>query len=380
MKIREEQKYLLYLIDCVLNDKNPQLPQGEFDWDYLAKYAEQQQFEQILNTVFGGANPGFDEKVWFHLEQRYGLSITRDTELEMVAEEICELFSGNEIKHMHLKGNELKKYYPLPEIRSSFDIDILIHNEDMEKALMLLRDEGYAADNLGGPVHCTLTKGKFHIELHRCLMPKYSPGYEFSMKVWENSKQKNNFTYVMENEFLYIYLLEHLRKHLSTGGAGLKLIIDFYALKKMPIDEQKLKAFLKEANLTALNQYVKLLIDKWFEGKDIQDLNVLLIEQLILNTSAYGDYDLAIKMFASKTDIRKLNTKKKIFSYMFLPLDKMKIGFPVLNKYPWLLPVMWIVRIIVRPKAKARSFIATMKDFTEEEAQIINAFLTDISK
>jgi hypothetical protein len=148
----------------------------------------------------------------------------------------------------------------------------------------------------------------------------------------------------------------------------------------MPIDEQKLKAFLKEANLTALNQYVKLLIDKWFEGKDIQDLNVLLIEQLILNTSAYGDYDLAIKMFASKTDIRKLNTKKKIFSYMFLPLDKMKIGFPVLNKYPWLLPVMWIVRIIVRPKAKARSFIATMKDFTEEEAQIINAFLTDISK
>ena len=51
------------------------------------------------------------------------------------------------IAHMPVKGYYLRKLYPLPELRTFGDIDVLIHSADREKTDRLMNSLGYTVDH-----------------------------------------------------------------------------------------------------------------------------------------------------------------------------------------------------------------------------------------
>lgn len=63
---------------------------------------------------------------------------------------ICDALESVEISFLPLKGSVLRQYYPEPWMRTSCDIDILVHENDLEKTTeYLVRDLGYIYDRKG---------------------------------------------------------------------------------------------------------------------------------------------------------------------------------------------------------------------------------------
>ena len=56
---------------------------------------------------------------------------------------LFEAFEQNGIVYMPLKGCNIKKLYPKPELRSMGDVDILIHPEDHERIHSVMEEQGF---------------------------------------------------------------------------------------------------------------------------------------------------------------------------------------------------------------------------------------------
>lgn len=385
--MNREQAYLLYLIKSALTKEIPRLPKAPFNWDSLAEYAEKQQFEQILYPLFQQGNPGFSEKTWFHLQQRYGITITQCAEQELELEKISDTLSENMIPHIHLKGESVKCYYAYPEQRISVDFDILIDKTDREKAISALADIGYqlSMESHDDGLHDVLYRGKFHIELHKEPVIKESVAQELCNLIWEYSYQSQGLTYAMKESVLYAYLLEHLRKHLLfSGGAGIKLIVDFYAMSRSAcIDKDELEYILRKTNMLSFNNCVLQLVDKWFNDAVINDENVLMLESLILNSQAYGNYTTHIKMVYLDDMQKKYTSKKKAAVYIrraFPGFRQMVLRYPILEKIPFLLPVMWIIRFFDTDKNTVRVKLNALNALDTDEAKRLSDFIKNISQ
>lgn len=57
--------------------------------------------------------------------------------------DICSIFDKIKIAYIPLKGAVIRPYYPYDSMRTSCDIDILIHEEDLELAIKNLIEKGY---------------------------------------------------------------------------------------------------------------------------------------------------------------------------------------------------------------------------------------------
>ena len=54
---------------------------------------------------------------------------------------ICEILEETRIPFIPLKGAVIRQYYPEPWMRTSCDIDILVHEEDLERAVKILKEK-----------------------------------------------------------------------------------------------------------------------------------------------------------------------------------------------------------------------------------------------
>ena len=88
-----------------------------------------------------GLLPAVGDEIGDKLRKQQMLAIFRYERISYELEEICRVFESNGIQHMPLKGSVIRRYYTEPWMRTSSDIDILVHPEDLERAKVVLCDE-----------------------------------------------------------------------------------------------------------------------------------------------------------------------------------------------------------------------------------------------
>ena len=72
------------------------------------------------------------------------------------------------IPYAFFKGYELKELYPVPELRTMGDVDVLVRDEDLERTAEVLCGLGYQKEEGGGAVWA-FKKDNFTYEVHRRL-------------------------------------------------------------------------------------------------------------------------------------------------------------------------------------------------------------------
>lgn len=279
------------------------------------------------------------------LEQSIFLSVYRYKQMNFELVRICKAFEKAQIQFIPLKGSVLREYYPEPWMRTSCDIDILIHQDDLDKAV------SYLVDNLDYKYGHTFThdvsmfaKSGIHIELHYSLMddePIKSSSAVLS-NVWDKALKRDgyDFWYEFPDEVFYFYHIAHMAKHFENGGCGIRPLIDLSILNhRIPFDENKRVETLKIGDLEVFARQAKLLSEVWFNGAEHSDVTRNM-EQFILRGGVYG----ATENHVAVQQQKRGGKLKYAMSKIWLPYNIIKFYYPILGKHKIFTPIMQVKR------------------------------------
>lgn len=269
-----------------------------------------------------------------------------------------KLLDENSVPYCILKGSASAAYYPGPFMRIMGDVDLIVRQEDFDRAAELLKSKGlvFSGTNV---THDGYTNGRMLFEMHR----RFSPGKNaknteiidgYVNSVIDTSRQytSNGLSFRMPDVFHHgLIMLLHCQRHLvGGGGIGMRHLCDWAVFVNSPecaefpeIFEQKLRKIglwnfavtLSLAAVTAL----KMPRREWMGN------NTELAENMVKAVLMGGN-------FARKSDTvgyeqllldGNSTAKRSGLLYLFFGLNQTVYAhWPAAKKCKLLLPAGWI--------------------------------------
>ncbi len=324
----------------------------------LFKIAKMHDVLQIVSDVLfkNGLLPQNAEITKKYQKQQLN-ALGRYLKLEQELQKICELFEKNAVEFIPLKGAVLRKYYPEPYMRTSCDIDILVHEHELKRAISLIVSElNYKANDTVDYHDVSLfSPNGVLLELHYNLKEKRENLDKLLVEVWNYTINTENGQYykLEEPEFYIFHHVAHMVNHFLRGGCGIRAFIDLFFIEKhLKYDYEKLHALLKESQTEAFYNTALKCTDVWFSSKPSCE-TVDLVEAFVLKGGSYGTKENRINV--------ENNVKGGKLSYLlsriFVPYNSLKYKYVILQKHKILLPLMWVVNIFsyLSPERRKRA-------------------------
>lgn len=263
---------------------------------------------------------------------------------EYAYQNVCALLEQAQIPFIPLKGAVLRKYYPESWMRTSCDMDILIHEEDIPRAHPVLEENGWKYWTKSFHDLSFLSPEGVHLELHFTTIEDYvsEAGRQIMETIWQDATPLPGKTCHMaiSDALFYYYHMAHMAKHFVHGGCGIRTFLDIWIMNhRMEFDPAARQALLADGGLTAFAKGAEALAEIWFSGAAM-DENSRTFQEFVLSGGTYG----SLQNRVSLQQEQKGGKLKFALGRIFLPYDIIKHQFPVLQKHKWLTPVFHVVR------------------------------------
>lgn len=279
------------------------------------------------------------------LQKELMKAVYYDSQREYALQEVLSVLETAKIPCIPLKGAVICQYYPSTWMRTSCDIDILVHKEDTEHAIRYLSLAGFECEKTPHTAYdyALISPNGVHIELHFRLQQEELPKATAILgDIWQNVNLKPGYSYCYEimPEMFILYHLAHMAKHLLHGGCGFRPFIDLWLIdKKLLYEKEKLRSLLKEAGLLEFWNATSALAKEWMEGIPYtQDTE--LLARYILEGGTYG----TIK---NSAQIQSGNGGSKLEYFLklaFPPRTTLEVVYPSLKDHPYLFPLYYVRR------------------------------------
>ena len=305
------------------------------------------------------------------------VTVVRMQKISYEYDRVCEALEKAIIQFIPLKGAVIKNYYPEFWMRTSCDIDILVHEEELEKAIETINsNRRFKIGEKNYHDISLMTADKIHIELHFSILEANINLDSVLKDVWEYAEPQENLSYLMQltPEFLLFHIYAHTAYHFLNGGCGIKTIIDIFLLEKyLKYNSEMLDKLLEKAKIKQFRQEIKALSDIWFANSKHRGLT-LYMEKYIFSGGAYGNQNNSIAVKCTEN-----SSGNYIFDRIFIPYCKLQIKYPILRKHKFLMPVFEVVRwidFIFRGNHKARANeMKILNSLTDDKKQEVDTML-----
>lgn len=364
--------------NCLFGIIKYSLVGGEFpcteeiqDWDYLYKLSKHHKLEEVvyygLKKMPRKMQP--PQEILQKLCMAWKVGLAREATQQVALEEILDAFETAGIDCIPLKGSVLKQFYPSPELRMMSDLDILYRSEQKKEVETMMMSKGYEK----GPeinYHEEYFRRPFmNVEMHHTLFSEEESFADYFESIWERAKivDGKNHLYYIEWEEFYVFMLAHVAKHFRDGGTGIRSIIDVWQfINKMKdrLDWNYLEEKLEKAHLKTFNNHIRMLADIWFGNEKSTEFYDDLTDYIV-NSGVYGTQDNKKTSCMVKKNKVGYGCFRTWIDVIFLPVQDMKYGYPYLEKYPLLLPVAWMHRILRNSFRKRDRAIIVLHKATE---------------
>lgn len=286
-----------------------------------------------------------DGEVKAKFEKQMMTAVYRYERINYELNSLSETLNQAEIPFIPLKGSVLRQYYPEPWMRTSCDMDILVHDADLDRAVKLLAEQlEYQIASKQSHDIGMYSPGGVHLELHYGLIESniVRKADEVLKTVWEQSApvQGCPYRYVMSEEMFYYYHIAHMAKHFQNGGCGVRPLLDLWILNHTIVyDTEKRNALLAEGGLLIFAGTARQLAEVWF-GNGEHNAVTKEVERYILSGGVYGTTDNRVAV----QQIRRGGKLRYAMSRIWLPYDTLKFHYPSLEEKRFLLPLYEIRR------------------------------------
>ena len=296
-------------------------------------------------------------------------------------EEFLNLYRFLKSKGLHplmVKGITCRQLYPCPDYRSSGDEDMLIKPREFKEAHKAMLEYGMETDvedrNLKAQYEIPYVKkdAPLYIELHKSLFPPESEEYGELNEYFKDVHAKAITLNIQGEDILTMeytenlfYLICHAFKHFLHSGFGIRQVSDMIMFANAYgkyIDWSKV---LKNCEEISADKFAAALfkIGEKYLGfspeqacygecwKAIKIDEKPLLHDLLVG-GIYGDSDMSRKhsstltLNAVKAQKSGKKIKTNVFRAIFPSRSSMTAKFPYLEKYPFLLPMAYVARIV----------------------------------
>lgn len=289
-----------------------------------------------------------------------------------------------------LKGAVVRDYYPVPELRTFSDADLVIRTADREKSNLLMQDLGYLPEVTWEPTYTYRSEWEYY-EIHtKVLEMKLPDGAEYSgcfSRIWDCTvpSEAVPLPHILELDpaIHFLYLLTHIAKHVQGFGAGIRMYLDLaFFLRRFgsSLDWSRLLPELEQLSLTRFANTALTGVEQWFGVESclpLMPVDKAVMEDFLDFTLSGGIYGYIGRdpssVFLKQQSSGKagISRGKTLLHRMFPPLSSLEYRYPYLLKHPWLLPAAWVHRLVTNT-GKLGSFTEhTKKILTADETAVL---------
>lgn len=326
---------------------------SESDVRALRELAIRQSILPII--IVGLKNLGYDDLLSPEMKKQSAKAGYDYIQRREALKQISSVLDDAHISYIPLKGSVLRELYPQPSMRTSSDIDVLIHKEDLKLATRALESGTSFRYYATGHHDIHMKNERLHLELHFSLLTNISKLDQVLEKAWLNAKQEGaGARYAFSPEYQVFYITAHAAKHfIKEGGVGIRPLLDLWLLRtKTEYDEAKVKTLCEEGGIFGFYEMCCELLSVWFNNSEYTDATIEF-EELVLDGGVFGSE--RIKVIARE---RKNKGAKYLIRRIFLPSRDIRESYPRSDKYPVLVPMYQVVRwthLLKSSKRKAAS-------------------------
>lgn len=340
--IIKAKEYFLSLVSAAVQEKPlPMLPE-DLDFSKLYRLAVNNAVQSILYLSLDNKN-SIPEDYRAKMRNTYMAELMRDGSQDEEIKLIRKKFSEDKIDYILLKGSHLKSLYPASQMRFMVDMDILIREKDLEKAKKEMLARGFEQKMDNGKDIVMIKKPFLTIELHKSLFVEKDSMHTYFSAVWERAEKVSEYEYKMSDSDMYVYVLAHLAEHYMSAGSCFRPMMDLYLMEKKlhnSLDFDYINGQFKIIGIDKFACNIQRLCKSMFENPS-DDETLSMMENYIVLGPPVKNAEAA-----SKSAVTGNSKLKIILKTVFPPFRHMAAKFPILKKFPFLLPIYWAVRFL----------------------------------
>lgn len=383
--INYEIRYMLMLLEAIINQKPVQALRRYVNWERILSVSDYQNIVGLVYLGTLGIEKEISEECGQQFYQKYRKGLLLYESYKKAEEVILWQLERYGIDALLLSDSSVGELYPLPEMASLSQIEILVDKKNLPQIYRLMRDMDYEQeqDRLGsGDVYVRVPGIRVvfygEIPIANKVLKRYFSGPVRKYLRMETCSQQDNpsgkvpwaaefysakyrYIHILSDEEEYMYRVGKLVELYLTGILKIRDVLEFWLFRNV-LDEafswKAVKELLEKAKWTQFVHQADVLSSLWFEeGVRLQYGIALELEEYIL---LHGQENKHLdKMLLPHEKVRldfyrrdreeEWSLKKR--EWMFPPRDYMCQFFPVLDKFPFLLVFCWgirYVRILIR--------------------------------
>ncbi len=357
-------KLFIALLRSALTNTGEAIDLTEADLESLYTLADSHDLAHIVYYELKKRSAFREDALERKFKKQFDIAVFRHIKRELVLAQIRNALEQARIPFVLLKGAFLMDLYPEAWMRTSSDIDVLVHENDLNKAAQLFTDCGMRLEHTGRYDISFQSAEHFTIELHFSMTEGFTSAEQIRImkQVWSYCEKMDgrDSEYRMSDELFYFYHIAHMAKHFRYGGIGVRAVSDTWLLNhRIQFDRQARSALLRKGGLEQFERQTVKLAEAWFSGPsgELDDSLSQEFERYILHSGVFGT-----KERISAVKKRRHNLFRHYSRNLFLKPVLMKQKYPVLNRAPFLLPFFWVYRIgcMLLP-GNAKKYISAMQ-------------------
>ena len=331
-----------------------------------------------------------DENIKKKLLDCYYQAIAENFNKADMFEKISQKLSENGISHMPVKGWYVRSVYPVSELRTFGDIDILINKKDRQKTDKIFIENGYTINENWEPTysyHKGISRCEVHTELMDSDLGKGEQVVSYFSDALEKVQKDVGERLSPQKDLHFVYLFCHLAKHLYKGGAGIRMYMDialFLKANATTLDFDRIYEDFEKLHLERFFKTVVFACCEWFqmdvpfEINDIKQDNIEALKTYTFGADLFGkSRDKSIISLRNDESGSKGSVLKDT---LFPSAKKIEERYKFIKGRRYLLPVAWVARSLVNLKdiPQKLKYLKRVSDTDMDLVSEYDEFITEI--
>lgn len=292
-------------------------------------------------------------------------------------QKIEEVLKKEQIPYIPLKGAVLRELYPAPEMRTSSDIDVLVREEDLDKAVRAIESAtDFKADHRA--YHdISMLNQSVHLELHFSIKENMENIDKQLSRVWYYAVQDKGSRYLLTPEFQIFYVIAHMSYHMVHGGLGIRPFLDLWLLRrKTTYDEDTVRQMCADCSILTFYEKCCELVGTWMSWNQMPE-ELKTFEEYALNGGVFGSIETV-----AAANQRAQGKVKYLVHRLFISRSVMEGEYPELIEKPYLLPICqikrWLRLLNPKKRKQVRKEINSIRTMKTEKIDSFDKLLVSL--